>query len=364
MSKFNESRTYGIEIEYSFGSGRATTMQAMARYLSDAGVPTIAAGYTHTNMATWKIVTDGSVYNGFELVSPPMSGIESKETLRTALRVIKEHGARTHNSCGIHIHQYAGDLNGKQLANIAELYKRHESVIDLFVAESRRGLNPNWCHSMIGGVEHYELMSSRSAPRTIGNFATMTPNDKDRVLALLAPRGRYFKVNYVPYQRQGTVEFRQHHSSLNINKLWAWIVFTQAVVEIAKTKRGKINGRTVNTGPEATRPVRSLLREMGMRKARDYDEVTLDAFKRLMKRLPRTMRVNYRNGDPVNDNTDGVDNSAIAAEMVEHIDERGCPQCGARMIRRINDNTGNSFMGCTNYRSTGCRGTREATVRV
>ena len=364
MSKFNESRTYGVEIEFSFGSQRGISMNEMARHLSDAGVPTVAAGYTHTTMSTWKIVTDGSVHNGLELVSPPMSGVESKETLRTALRVIKEHGARTHRSCGIHVHQYVGDLNNKQLANVAELYKNHESVIDQFVGESRRATNSQWCASMINSMNHFEIMSQRNLPRTTGNFDRMTDTDKLNVMRSIAGRTRYQKVNFMAYQRQGTVEFRQHHSSLNVNKLWTWIVFTQAIVEVAKNKRGKINGRVVNTGNPATAKVRGFIREMGMRKARDYDEVTCDAFKRLMKRLPRTMRVNYRNGDPVNDNTDGVDNSAIAAEMVEHIDERGCPQCGARMIRRINDNTGNSFMGCTNYRSTGCRGTREATVRV
>jgi hypothetical protein len=83
-------------------------------------------------------------------------------------------------------------------------------------------------------------------------------------------------------------------------------------MSVAKSHRGKITGRIVNTGPEHTRALRGLLREMGMRKANQYDDVTLDAYKRLMKRLPREQRVNYRNGDAVNDNVDGIEAVAVA----------------------------------------------------
>ena len=38
-----------------------------------------------------------------------------------------------------------------------------------------------------------------------------------------------------------------------------------------------------------------------MRKSRDYDEVTLDATKRLLKRLPSNITVHLRNGVAVND---------------------------------------------------------------
>jgi hypothetical protein len=316
MAKFNQTRTYGIEIEFSFGeTRRGISASQMARLLTDGGVPTVDAGYSHSTMATWKIVTDGSVHNGFELVSPPMSGIESRETLRTALRIIKENGARTHRSCGIHVHQYVGDLtNAKQLANVVELYKSHEPIIDQFFAESRR--NSRWCKSMNNGMNHYENAAALRTNVLPAIGITGRSVTASSIINAITNGDRYYKVNYMAYTRQATVEFRQHHSSLNINKLWSWIVFTQMIVETAAKHRGKIVGRIVRTGNQETAAVRGLVRELGMRKSRDYDEVTLNATKRLLKRLPSNITVHLRNGVAVNDDTDS------AAVAVENLDER------------------------------------------
>ena len=303
MAKFNNNKTYGIEIEFSW-NGRCPTYDFIAQRIRAAGVRCVSNGYNHTDSATdWKIVSDGSVSNGGELVSPILSGLEGKEQLRTVLRTIKELGAKTDRSCGIHVHHDASDMNGKQLANVAELYKSHESIIDQFMSESRRNSNNNYCASMNNGINFFENASNS----LFNNLNGQSPMGEKQTLVNLLARGRYNKVNFQAYIAHGTVEFRQHQSTLNVNKIWSWVVFTQTIMTVAKGHRGKIVGRVVNTGPAATRTVRSMLRELGMRKARDYDEVTLDAFKRLMKRLPRENRFNYRNGDAVNDNTDGTE---------------------------------------------------------
>jgi hypothetical protein len=312
MANFDNNRKYGIEIEFSW-NGRCPSFNTIAQAITDAGVPCSAInGYSqsiHHTAPTWKIVPDGSVTNGGELVSPILSGLDGKEQLRTVLRVIKGMGAKTDRSCGIHVHHDAYDLNGKQLANIAELYKSHEAIIEQFVAASRRReAGPQYCGTMNTNIPYFENASQRVF-RNINGDSPMT--DKDSFIRSISP-GRYNNVNYQAYLRHGTVEFRQHHSSLNVNKIWTWVVFTQTIMTVAKSHRGKITGRTVNTGPAHTRQLRSLLREMGMRKANQYDAVTLDAYKRLMKRLPREQRVNYRNGDPVNDNVDGMEAVATA----------------------------------------------------
>ena len=318
MANFDYNRNYGIEIEFSW-NGRCPNYATIARAITEAGVPCEAQGYNHTTARTWKIVPDGSVSNGGELVSPILNGLDGKEQLRTVLRAIKELGAKTDRSCGIHVHHDAGDMNGKALANVAELYKTYEPVIDLFISEARRSsANHPYCGSMNNNRTDYYAIGSH---RAYANFSVASSQDlKTRLI-----QGDYanglrglsvgrVNVNFSAYLRHGTVEFRQHQSSLNVNKIWSWVVFTQTIMTVAKSHRGKITGRTVNTGPEATRALRGLLREMGMRKARDYDTVTLDAYKRLMKRIPREMRVNYRNGDAVNDNRDGMETPVVVVE--------------------------------------------------
>ena len=310
MANFDYNRNYGIEIEFSW-EGHCPSYSTIAQAISDAGVPCEAQGYNHRTARTWKIVPDATVSNGGELVSPILNGLDGKEQLRTVLRVIKELGAKTDRSCGIHVHHDAGNMNGKALANVAEIYKAHEAVIDLFVSESRRRNGGNhYCASMHTNVDYF----GNGSARVFSNLNVgSTEIEKRSAISAISP-GRYFNVNFNAYLAHGTVEFRQHHSSLNINKIWSWVVFTQTIMTVAKSHRGKVVGRIVNTGPQATRQVRALLREMGMRKAKDYDDITLDAYKRLMKRLPRELRVNYRNGDSVNDNRDGMNTPVVVVE--------------------------------------------------
>ena len=312
MATFDNNRKYGIEIEFSW-NGRCPSFDFIAEKITEAGVPCTAnnrySGSIHNVSRTWKIVPDGSVNNGGELVSPILSGLEGKEQLRIALRTIKELGAKTDRSCGIHVHHDASDMSAKNLANVAELYKSHEAIIDQFVGESRRRYSGNqYCASMHTNRMYWENASERMYNNTNINSSEQ---QKSQMIRAISP-GRYFHVNFNAYLRHGTVEFRQHHSSLNVNKIWTWVVFTQTIMSVAKSHRGKITGRVVNTGPEATRGVRGLIREMGMRKSRNYDDITLDAYKRLMKRLPRELRVNFRNGDAVNDNRDGIEAVAVA----------------------------------------------------
>ena len=319
MATFDNNRKYGIEIEFSW-NGQLPSYATIAQAITEAGVPCVSTvGYSnsiHNVAPTWKIVPDGSVTNGGELVSPILNGLDGKEQLRTVLRTIKALGAKTDRSCGIHIHHDAGDMNGKALANVAELYKTHQRVIDLFISEARRSTsNHPYCGGLSRGVDFWAIGSHRD----FNDFSVASSQAlKTRLIQgdyTIGERGLSVgrvNVNFSAYLRHGTVEFRQHQSSLNVNKIWSWVVFTQTIMTVAKSHRGKIVGRIVNTGPEATRAVRGLIREMGMRKSRNYDDITLDAYKRLMKRLPRELRVNFRNGDPVNDNRDGMEAVATA----------------------------------------------------
>ena len=359
MAKFNNSKTYGIEIEFSW-NGRCPSYEFIAQKISEAGVPCMTPRnhYNHDDsMTTWKIVQDGSVNGGGELVSPILNGLVGKEQLRTVLRTIKELGAKTDRSCGIHVHHAASDMNGKALANVAEVYKAHESVIDQFMSESRRRSNNGYCASMNNGVTFYENASDSLFDNLNGESSRQ---DKGLLVERIS-RGRYHKVNFVAYLAHGTVEFRQHPSTLNVNKIWSWVVFTQTLMTVAKEHRGKIVGRTVNTGPAHTRQIRGLLRATGMRKSRDYDEVTLDAFKRLMKRLPRESRFNFRNGDAVNDNTDGSEASVEVVEAIDYLETVSdttaaahAAACSGHLVERTNSRSGDRFLGCSNYR-IGCR---------
>ena len=308
MVKFDSNRTYGIEIEMHWGRQQRPEASVVRDALRAAGLRATAPGYSHETRPTWKVVPDGSIGNGWELVSPILQGLDGREQLKTAMRAVKEIGATTSQRCGIHVHHGVHDFTAKELANIAEIYRNNEEVIDSLVAPSRRANGNMYTQSMDNGTDFHGVASerpytrleipwnpSRSRASILSGQNEAHPSDilKSDLIAKLAPFGRYYKVNLESYLRQGTVEFRQYHSSLNANKIWAWVVFTQMIVSAAKAKRGKAKRRVVNTGNHLTAKERGMILDLGMHNfidpwsgAENFDDITMSALRLLATRKP------------------------------------------------------------------------------
>ena len=373
MVNFNSNRTYGVEIEMSWGRNRRPTQASVAAALRRAGLDASAMSYTHEVTSGWKVVSDASVRNGHELVSPILRGLDGKEQLKTAMRAVKAIGAQTDASCGVHVHHGVHDFSAKQLANIAEIYRNNEQTIDKLVAFSRR--NSHWAQTMEKGINFYE----NTTVQLDGEWTSQS-HDRDGKESLLRglglegynldsmARDRYYKVNFGCYVRQGTVEFRQHQTSLNAIRIWNWIVFTQMIVESAKAKRGKATKRVVNHGNPETAAERGLLRDLNMRKRIDprsgrqnYDDITMNALRGLARK--RNVGMTNRAGQSLEI---GLDiNLRVGAVEDDSADDNMTPEqthaatCSGRMVERTNSQTGEAFMGCTNYRR-GCRFTINA----
>lgn len=204
------TRRFGVEIEF-VGAHRDAVVAAIVA----AGVVCREEGYNHETRPTWKVVRDGSLavspgmgYDACgELVSPPLSGVEGIEQVRTVLRALASCGAAVNRSCGLHVHVDAGDLSPSQIGSILRRYSTFQAQIDNFMPASRR--NSRWARrldeSVIATVEGY------------ANAATMR-----RSAGYL---DRYYAVNAAAFARHGTVEFRQHSGSVNAGKVARWVAF-------------------------------------------------------------------------------------------------------------------------------------------
>jgi len=168
--------------------------------------------------AAWRVVADGSVQGGCEVVSPILSGNAGLDTLRRVVRVLKAAGASVNNSCGFHVHVDARDLEGIEIINAVSRYARHESVIDGFMAPRRRGDRSQWCHTM-----------TPVAQRLLADGAYSTAQGLQYLVS-----SRYFKLNVHAFVRHGTLEFRQHAGTMNINKMVNWIIFAVNFVETSR----------------------------------------------------------------------------------------------------------------------------------
>lgn len=204
-------RKFGIELEI-VGIARQVALRA----LHAVGINVQDESYNHTTRGHWKLVSDSSVRDGFEVVSPILQGEAGIEEAMTVAEALSDAGATVNRSCDFHVHFDAADLNAADVKIIVNRYAAHEAEIDAFMPPSRRGNANTYCESVI------RFLNRRfNEARTINELAAAQP-------------GRYFKVNLQSYRRHGTLEFRQHSGTVNANKVANWVRFLGEFIEQCK----------------------------------------------------------------------------------------------------------------------------------
>jgi hypothetical protein len=216
-TKLKSNRTFGVEIEMTHSSKSA---RKIASLLTAAGLPTSYMGYTHQVVSSWKLVDDSSLTGGrykMELVSPVLQNQEGLDQLALALNLITDLGCKVNMSCGVHVHVGINDYSIKNLVNLIKFYGKHEEEIDMVVAPSRR--NTRWAQSL-NILSIWENLNRCETFRDVENLMST----------------RYKKVNVFSYRRYGTVEFRQHGGSTDVNKVCQWVVLLTNMCDNVKKK--------------------------------------------------------------------------------------------------------------------------------
>ncbi|GAB6035454.1 hypothetical protein JCM15519_38860 [Fundidesulfovibrio butyratiphilus] len=207
-------RRFGVEIEIA-----GIAQERVERVLTLVGITVTREAYNHTARSHWKIVSDSSVRDGFEVVSPVLEGEAGIEELRTVITALDDAGATINKTCGLHIHFDASGFTSDHLKNLVLRYAMFEAEIDAFMPPSRRGASNHYCNTLA------DLVASPS-------FRQATT-----ISGLVAAQGsRYYKVNLQSYQRHGTVEFRQHSGTVNAPKAINWVRFLDAFVEASASE--------------------------------------------------------------------------------------------------------------------------------
>lgn len=209
---FVSTRRFGVEIEFC----TSRSMYAIEEKLSAAGLNVRAEDYNHHTRPHWKIVIDGSVSRGFELVSPPLSGVEGLDEVKRAVAALVEAGCTVDASCGLHVHVDAGNLSGASVVNVLRRYNAHENEIDAMVPRHRR--------------DNTYARSVRNDFQTVEAHLRSNPTASAREICELV-YDRYRKLNITAFVKHGTLEFRQHSGSIDGTKIANWIMFCVTFVD-------------------------------------------------------------------------------------------------------------------------------------
>jgi len=205
-------RPFGVEIEF-IGS-----MPQVAAAMTAVGLNCELRSYDHTTSRTaWKVVPDGSVWQGGELVSPVLVGENGREQIRQACQALRDAGATFNRSTGLHVHHQATDLTERAFGRLFRFWYNGQDAIDELVSRSRRDGANTFCRRL-SGAEVTELESLSNLNRSY--LRSTLRGDSDR---------RYRTLNVMAYLKYGTIEVRQHQGTGNAEKILNWVAFGQAM---------------------------------------------------------------------------------------------------------------------------------------
>jgi len=245
--KFNNSRGFGVEIE--FLRPREVSREDIANAIeARTNIHCLEEEYNHTTRTYWKLVNDSSVYTTIsnwlghnEIVSPILYGADGLSQLKLVLDVLNDLDCKVNRNCGIHIHHDVTEkmIEGKKegqtfLMNLIKFVAKYEHLIYKLVAPSRLD---DRRYSTPVRREYFNGMDKLG----VRQMVKMLKQDCDNKYRYGNELGSGMGCPNVQYSRgcglnlrnvwtRGSVEFRYHNGSLNFGKIANWIVITQAIV--------------------------------------------------------------------------------------------------------------------------------------
>lgn len=215
--QMNQQRTFGIEIEF-IGSRNDAH-----RAIRSKGIACEVEGYNHRTVSYWKLTTDASVDNGYELVSPVLQGDAGLADLKKVCEALAEANCTVNRSCGLHIHLDAGS-EFSAIKNFTKLYIKHEEALDSIMPPSRRGSGAQYVRS---NLQRHNSMEQ--ALTQLNRAGTM-----EELSSAVCSRNRYHKLNTESYWNYGTIEVRHHSGSVEYEKISNWILLLQGMFDTAE----------------------------------------------------------------------------------------------------------------------------------
>lgn len=251
-----KEQRFGVEVEMT-GITRKKAADILAEVFgTTAGDSDGACYYTRIirdqKNRKWKVMRDSSItpvrnddtddyldeYK-VEMVTPPLD-YEDIELLQSVIRKLREGGAKSHSSCGIHIHVDGANHTAASLRRLVTFMTARQDLIYESLEIGARG--NRWCRKL-----NSDLLSAMKKDKDL------TADNLEKIWYSSANDGycdginhehynptRYHGVNLHAFFSKGTVEFRLFNSTLHAGKIKAYIQFCLAVSAWAITSNDNL----------------------------------------------------------------------------------------------------------------------------
>lgn len=238
------SRRFGVELEFVLPDDytweqRREALDAIARELHEEGLSESdhIRGYHSGQMENWQSWSlEEDVTVSGELVSPLLADDpNSWLQMKTALDILRRHGATADVRAGSHVHVSTGSY-GDSLASHIELVRemhRHEDILYRAAANPSRGTHrgENWCSPNV---------DTPSSPITEAESSRWNRRD----LYQQSVHETALNMAATGEGAEGHAEFRLWDSSLNVETIQRQVAISAAMTETAERNVSRNNGES------------------------------------------------------------------------------------------------------------------------
>ncbi len=257
-----KNQLFGVEVEMT-GITREKVAAIVAEILGTTASRPDSTCYQTRIIADqvarkWKVMRDGSIspirnddsnspmdeYK-VELVTPPLNYTDI-ELLQNIIRKLRENGAKSHSSCGIHIHVDGANHDAKSLRRLINFMTSRQDLIYEALEIGNRA--DRWCHKLNSALL-VEMKKDKNLSKEKAEqiwYSNANDGYTGGINHDHYNHTRYHGINLHSYFTKGTVEFRLFNSTLHAGKIKAYIQFCLAVSAWSITSQDKIVFRSMD----------------------------------------------------------------------------------------------------------------------
>lgn len=258
-----KTQTIGTEIEFT-GITREKAANVVAKFFGTRAFH-VGTCYDKYSVADndgrhWTIMSDSSIRAASldqrcELVTPILTWNDIP-TLQEIVRKLRRAGAKVNDSCGMHVHIGAQNLNAKQIRHLVNTFASREEIFyhALKVHENRR----EYCRPT---DERFLNRLNQKKPATLDELEIVWyGNNGDHDYHY--DESRYTAINLHALFTKGTIEFRIFNATLHAGEVKAAIQFCAALVAFAKKSTRSIYRKVQTDNEKFT--MRTFLTRLGL----------------------------------------------------------------------------------------------------
>lgn len=220
MTAVAHERRFGVEIECGYREG---TYDDVRRAMNEAGFPVAGSYYQDGSHRSYSVGRDGS---GVEVRTPILKGQDGFKELKRVFKFLNDFGCYTSERDGMHVHHDAPELvrDPRITLNLVKSWvQNRDAICEMVTPYRKRAMGP-WRSD--------EILRLEAVAR---GEDTYTRNGYTYSIGF----GRN-ELNVAALQEHGSIEFRLHEGTLNIDDAIAWIKFGQRFMDSVIKRAGPI----------------------------------------------------------------------------------------------------------------------------